>query len=801
MKRTLKTTSLIALLFLLFSGAASAQSKFTISGKITDAENGEELIGATVLVKEKPGIGAITNSYGFYSLTLPEGSYTLIYGFIGFDPVEKSITLNADQKISMELGFSASEMESVVVEAEAENQNVEKVQMSTEELNVEEVKIMPALFGEVDIIKTLTLLPGVQNAGEGTTGLFVRGGANDQNLVLLDDAPVYNASHLLGFFSVFNSDAIKDVQLYKGGIPAQFGGRLSSILDIRMNEGNSKDFEASGGIGTISSRLTVEGPIAKDKASFIVSGRRTYADLFLNFANDPDLRNNQLYFYDFNAKVNYKINDKNRIFLSGYFGRDVLKFDETFGIDWGNTTGTLRWNSVLNDKLFLNTTLIYSDFDYGFEIDNGAGQNFQWESSLRDIQAKLSFDYYLSPKNTLIFGIDNIYHEFTPARIEPINNESIFNAIKLDRNFAFEQAAYIGNEQKVTPKLTLQYGLRWSAYQNVGKGNEYLYGEGQDISDETITDTLRYDNGFNGRNFYHGLEPRLGAKYTIGKTSSVKASYNRTRQYIQSVATNTASLPFDRWIGSSRYLEPQIGDQIAAGYFRNFDDNTYEASVEGYYKWMENQLDVRNGADVLVNNNVEEALAAGRAWSYGAEFMLRKNKGFTTGWVSYTWSKTQRQIDAISQGNAYSPRYDRRHDISLVVTHRFSERLILSGNWVYSTGAAVSFPVARYELEGLIVDYYDDANRNGNRMPDYHRMDLSLTVKGKQRRRWQGSWNFSVYNAYNRYNAFTITFREKTDDDGNGLGEMEAVQQTLFGIIPSVSYNFRFLARRPDIKK
>ncbi|WP_291720982.1 TonB-dependent receptor [Bernardetia sp.] len=782
--------SILLFISTFYSFSAFAQeNRYTLSGKIRDAASGEELIGATVLVEKMPGTGAVANEYGFYSLTLSEGKYRILVSYIGFENQIFEIDLTKDITLNVEMS-EASELKEVVVTAERDaDANITEVQMSTQVLEVEQVKKLPALLGEVDVLRTLTLLPGVQSAGEGTGGLFVRGGANDQNLILLDDAPVYNASHLLGFFSVFNPDAIKDVKLYKGGIPAQYGGRLSSIIDIRMKNGNNKRFIASGGVGTVSSRLTVEAPI-NDKSSFILSGRRTYADQFLRFARDTALRQNQLYFYDFNAKANYEISDKDRIYLSGYFGRDVFKFGEGFGLNWGNSTATLRWNHIFNQKLFLNTTAIYSQFNYGFDIDDGA-QNFTWRSGITDYSIKLDFDYFLNPNNLITFGTENIYHHFNPTEIKPQNDESIFNSFELSDKFAIENAFYVANEQKIAQKLTLQYGLRFSMFQNVGKTEEYEYAEGQPRTDANITDTLRYDS-FESYSFYAGFEPRLAINYLIDKKSSVKASYNRTRQYLQTVSPNTAALPFDRWIPTNKYIEPQLSDQVALGYFRNFDDNKWEASIEGYYKSMQNQIDVRDGEDLLLNDNIEEALAAGDAWSYGLEFYVKKNYGQTTGWISYTLSTTQRQIDEINLGNAYSPRYDRPHNLAIVLAHQFSPRVTLAGNFIYTSGVAVTFPVGRYKVGNQIVDYYEDGARNVDRLPDYHRADISLTIDGKHRRNWKGSWNFSIYNFYNRKNAFSIYFREKQDENEEGTGEYEAVKTTLFGIIPSITYNFTF---------
>jgi hypothetical protein len=792
----------ILLLLLLCSGFGytQAQNKFTISGYIKDARTGEELIGATIYVQEL-GTGATSNAYGFYSLTLPAGKYTLSYSYIGFVNQQKKITLASAQTINMELPEESVQMQEVVVSAQKMDENVTEVKMSRENIKIERIKSMPALFGEVDVLRSLQMLPGIQSAGEGTTGLFVRGGSADQTLMLLDEATVYNASHFLGFFSVFNPDAIKDIELYKGGIPAEFGGRLASIVDVRMKDGNSKNFAASGGIGSISSRLTLEGPIIKDKASYIISGRRTYADLFLKLSPDEAINSNTLYFYDLNAKVNYKINDKNRIFLSGYFGKDVFGFDDVFGLNWGNTTTTFRWNHLFNPKLFLNTTVLFSDFNYGFDINDGA-QNFEWKSDLQEYALKLDFNYFLNPANELRFGSNTMVHRFSPATIKPKNAGSIFESFSLDNKYAVEQAFYVSNNQKISDRFSLQYGLRYSLFQNVGPGRVFQYTPGLPRADSTIADTLNYSR-FEKINFYHGLEPRIGARFLVDQNSSIKASYNRMRQYLQIASNSTAGLPIDRWVPADSYIRPQIGDQVAIGYFRNFKENMFEASVELYYKWMQNQIDFKDGAEILLNNNLEAELLSGKAWAYGSEFMLKKNTGRTTGWVSYTLAKAQRQIEGINNGNPYSPRYDRRHNVSVVLTHEISPRVSLSANWVYTTGSAVTYPQGFYEIESKRIAYYPQ-ERNTSRMPDYHRMDLSLNLAGKKKtgRRWEGSWNFSLYNAYNRKNAFTIQFRDVINgkpgvsefDDNLVINtrEPKAVKTALFGIVPSVTYNFKF---------
>lgn len=777
-----------------------AQEKYTISGYITDAATGEELIGATVGVEELSGTGTATNIYGFYSLTLPPGNYTLHYTYLGYNSQQIQIELNRDLRHNISLSSGEVQLEEVVISGEKPDDNVKEIRMSKEVLKIESIKSMPALFGEVDIFKSVQMLPGVLSAGEGTSGLFVRGGSADQNLILLDESTVYNASHFMGFFSVFNPDAVKNVSLYKGGIPARYGGRISSILDIQMKEGNNKRFGMSGGLGSISSRLTLEGPIVKDKSSYMISGRRTYADLFLKLSPDDNVNSNTLYFYDLNAKANYKFNNKNRIYISGYLGRDVFKFDDTFGLNWGNATGTLRWNHLFNERLFLNTTLLFSNFDYGFDIDDGV-TSFTWDSRLQEYQAKLDFNYYLNPDNTLSFGSNSSLHYFSPAHIEPGDN-SVFTTFSLDNKYAFEQAFYIGNNQKINEKLSFRYGLRYSMFHNIGPGRKFIYADGLPRTDDTIIDSVAYGK-LDPIKFYHGLEPRASVRYLLNEKSSVKASYNRMRQYLQIASNATAGLPIDRWIPADSYIKPLIGDQVALGYFRNFDDNRFETSVEVYYKWMDNLIDFKPQAEILLNNNLETEVFEGRGWAYGAEFSVKKNIGKTTGWFSYTVSKTKRKIPGINGGRAYNAKYDRTHDISLVVSHQLSSRLTLAANWVYTTGAAVSFPEGKYTVDGQTIPYYNDRTRNAYRMPDYHRLDLSATLEGKNKKnkRWQGSWSFSIYNAYARKNAFSIAFREvvngdpsyDADEDGPEVtSEQSAVKMYLFSIIPSVTYNFKF---------
>jgi len=762
---------------------AFAQSRVSISGYIKDGRNGESLIGATLQLEEIKS-GTISNEYGFYSISAPTGTYTLKVSYIGYTTIVQTIQLSERQTLNFELQESDIVLEEVVITEKEASSNVTDLKMSSEKLSIETIRKLPQLFGEVDVVRTMMLLPGVQNAGEGTTGFYVRGGGQDQNLILLDEAPVYNASHFLGFFSVFNSDAIKDVEIYKGGIPAQYGGRLSSLLDIRMKEGNNKKFAVTGGVGTISSRLTIEGPILKDKASFMISGRRTYADVFLKLSPNENQRNNKLYFYDLNTKINLTLNDKNRIYLSGYFGRDKFGFSTVFSLGWGNATGTLRWNHLFNDKLFSNTTAYFSNYDYELKI-GGSVSNFKWTSNLQETGVKQDFTWYVHPKHTLQYGVQGAYRKFLPGKIEPTSDKSIFNTITSDPIYGIETGIYISDKYKLNKRISVDAGLRFSSYYNMGPGTVYQYANNNPRQD-TIGKT-KYSSG-KLINTYAGIEPRIAAMYLLNDVSSIKLNYNRTRQYIQLATNSTSALPTDVWVPSQRYVQPQIADQIAAGYFRNFKQNKFETSMEIYYKWLTNQIDFRDNANVFFNQRIETELLKGIGRAYGSEFMIKKQNGKTTGWISYTLSFTQRQINGINNGNWYYARYDRRHNGNIVITHQLTERWSISGAFIYATGNAVTFPAGRYIYEGNVVPYYTE--RNGFRFPAYHRADISATLEGKNKpnQKWKGSWNFSVYNIYMRKNAFSIFFREKKDNPN----QTEAVMVYLFGIIPSVTYNFKF---------
>lgn len=752
-----------------------AQNKYTISGYIKDASNGEELIGATVYISELQK-GAMTNVYGFYSITVPEGNYTVQYSYIGFNPQEFSIILNESKSRNIELKLNSQQLEEVVIKAQKDDYNIRSTEMGVVKLSPNDISAVPVLFGEKDLLKTLQLMPGVKSSGEGSSGFNVRGGSADQNLILLDEATVYNASHLLGFFSVFNSDAIKDVQLIKGGGPAEYGGRLSSVLDIKMKEGNMKDYSVSGGLGLISSRLNIEGPIVEDKGSFIISGRRTYLDLFLGLSSDESMSNTQLYFYDLNLKANYRINDKNRIFLSGYFGKDVFGFDNMMGIDWGNATGTIRWNHLFNDRLFLNSSLIYSNYTYNINSDIGDNE-LAIKSGISDINLKEDFTYYINPQNTLKFGVNITHHTFIPGEV---SGNDDFNSYDQENDYAYESAVYISDEFSLSEKLKFEYGLRYSLFMVTGPGDIYTYDDNNNIID---TKTYKSNEIIET---YRGFEPRFAANYTLNKTNSIKFAYSRNRQYLHLLSNSTSGTPMDAWIPSSNIVKPEIADQVSLGYFRNFLNNKIETSVEIYYKDMQNQLDYENGADLFLNPYIESQIVSGEGRSYGAEFLIKKNTGKFTGWLSYTYSKTEKRFDEVNDGSWYPTKYDKTHDISIVGMYQFNPKWNVSASWVYNTGNAVTFPSGKYEIEGQTVSYYTE--RNGYRMPDYHRLDIGATYTKQKKKGREASWNFSLYNAYGRENAYTIIFQE-SESDPNAT---EAVQLSLFKWIPSITYNFKF---------
>jgi outer membrane receptor for ferrienterochelin and colicin len=781
----MKQFSILFLLLILSVPGFSAM--VTLSGYLKDKANGEALIGATVYIQALK-TGVITNSYGFYSISVPEGNYAVTFSYIGYQTQVPQIDLNASKQLNVMLEEDTKQLDEVVVTGDKKNRNVENLQMSMEKVQVKLIRKLPSFMGEVDIIKSITLLPGIQNGGEGSSGLYVRGGGPDENLMILDEAPVYNASHLLGFFSVFNSDAIKDVEVFKGGIPAEYGGKASSVIDIRMKDGNSQQLGMSGGIGNISSRLTVEGPIIRDKWSFIVSGRRTYADVLGKAIGIEALQDNQLYFYDLNLKTNLEINAKNRIYLSAYTGDDYFKAGESIYMRWGNLTSTARWNHLFSNKLFSNTSFIFSRYNYALGVPGSTADQFDWTSQISDYNFKEDFSWYLNSKNKLTLGFNAIYHHFEPGAVDA-NAGSYFTDLKLTNYNAIDNSLYVSNEQSIGPKLTLRYGIRYSHFQQIGKGKvrEYLNPDHPD--EKEVTGVKTYRSGELIAPAYHNIEPRLAIKYMLTPESSVKASYNRMAQNLHLISNTNSPTPLDIWLPSNRYIKPLIANQLGLGYFRNFRDNMFETSAEVYYKKMKNVIDYIDGAELFLNEDLETELLRGKGYAYGLELYAKKQEGRLTGWLSYTLSKSMREIPGINNNKAYPSSYDRTHNVSLVTNYELARRLTLSSTWVFSTGNPTSYPIAKYDVQGNTIYYY--ADRNSNRIPDYHRLDLSLNYdfKKNDQRRFKQSLNVSVYNVYARRNAYSVTFRQNEDKPNVS----EATRLSIIGsVIPSVTYNFNF---------
>jgi hypothetical protein len=770
-----------ALVFILWTFSPfllSAQARHTVSGTIRDQSSGETLIGASVVILNHPRSAVLSNSYGFYSLNAAAGKYTIVVSFAGFRPDTLEVSLDKDVIMAVNLSPADAEMQEVVVSANRNNANVTKPLMGVQKLSVNEIKDVPVIFGEKDILKTIQLLPGVQSGGDGSSGFYVRGGSVDQNLILLDEATVYNPTHLLGFFSTFNSDAIKDVTLYKGAIPAEYGGRLASVLDVRMDDGNVKDYGVSGGLGLISSRLNVEGPIEKDDGSFIVSARRTYADLFLKLSKDTNTNRSSLYFYDINAKANYKLGDKDHIYLSGYFGKDNLGLGNTFGLDYGNSTGTFRWNHIFNSRLFSNTSLIYSKYNYNVSVNSG-NNNIGITSFVRDYHLKEDMQYFLNSDNKVNFGVEVIQHTTSPGVISASGTSS-FNPLALEQRYSLESAAYIDHDLSLSDKVNIDYGLRAGLFTVFGPGSFYTY----DSSGNAI-DTATYGSGQVVKNYFN-LEPRFSMSYRLTDNSSIKFAYTRTIQNLHLLSNSTSSNPTDVWIPSSNNVKPEIADQVSTGYFRNADNNAYEFSAEVYYRYMQNQIDYKNGAQLIANEYVESQLIYGIGRAYGLELFAKKKVGRMTGWVSYTLSRTERRFGQVNDDSWYPANQDRTHDLSVVGIYKLSKKWTLSGDFVYYTGNAVTWPSGKYEVDGQVAFLY--TKRNGYRMPPYNRLDLSATLQGKKTKKFDSNWNFSLYNAYGRENPYSISFEQDPGDPA----KTQAVQYALFRWVPSVTYNFKF---------
>ncbi|WP_452232653.1 TonB-dependent receptor [Lacinutrix sp. MEBiC02595] len=789
-----KKQKLLFFLCFLTISFLSAQEKFTFSGTIQEATSNETLISVNIIIPELQ-TGTTTNEYGFYSITLPKGNYKVIISYIGFADVVETINLSQDISKNYSLVETTQNLDEVVIKENVERLNIKKPQMSVNALSSSTIKQIPAILGEPDVIKAITMLPGVTTAGEGASGFNVRGGAADQNLILLDEATIYNSSHLFGFFSVFNPDAIKDLKLYKGGIPARYGGRVSSVLDIYQKEGNSNSFHANGGIGIVSSRLLIEGPIKKEKASFLLGGRSSYAHLFLPLF-DVD---SKAYFYDLNTKISYKINKNNNVYLSGYFGRDVFSLSDSFKNTYGNSVLNFRWNHLFSNKLFSNASLIYSDYYYGLDL-NFVG--FKWNSGIRNFNFKYDLKHYLNDKIKLQYGLNSIYHKFNPGEIEPAGTSSGINPRKLIDKYAFENAIYIDAEHKLSDKLTASYGLRYSSFLRLGQkelnvyenDNPILFNEELQIYEKANPIGTETASKSDVLESFGNLEPRLALAYQLNPNSSIKASYNRLSQYLHLLSNTSSPTPLDVWTPSGKYAKPQLLDQVAIGYFKNFNDKIFSLEVESFYKKVKNRIDYIDGADLIANDAIEQVILNGKARAYGLEILFRKNEGRFKGWFAYTLSKSEQQTPGrtavetgINNGNWYNTPYDKTHDVSITGSYDLNEKWTLNANFLLQSGQPVTYPNGQYEYNGVTIPSY--TNRNEFRLPTYHRLDISAnyTPKPDKQKGWQSYWVFGVYNMYNKRNAASISFRENVDTGAN-----EAVRLSIFGIVPSVSYNFKF---------
>ncbi len=781
-------------LFLLIINAVYAQEKFTLSGTISDVSSNETLIGANIYIKEADA-ATTTNEYGFFSLSLPEGTYTVEISYVSFGTITETVTLNQNIRKNYGLEPTSQQLEEVVISADKPRANIKKPEMSVNKLTAQEIKKMPVVLGEVDVLKSLLTLPGVTNAGEGSSGFNVRGGAAAQNLILLDEAIIFNSSHLFGFFSVFNADAIKGLKLYKGGIPARYGGRVSSVLDIYQKEGNSNEFHMTGGIGVISSRLLAEGPIVKDRGSFLIGGRASYAHLFLKLTDNE----NSAYFYDLNAKLSYKLNDNNNLYLSGYFGRDLFDISDSFNNTYGNTFVNLRWNHLFTERLFSNMSMIYSDYYYGLKLDF---VGLDWDSGIQNYNFKYDLKHYISDKFELNYGANAIYYDFNPGTLRPSDENSTVNPDQLDKKYAFEPSLYIDAEHELTENLTVSYGIRYSMFYRLGAQDINLYANNQPV---VFNDELKiyekaepigeqhYGSGKTIADF-NNFEPRAAVAYKLDDNQSIKASYNRMAQYLHLISNTSSPTPLDVWAPSGNYIKPQVLDQVALGYFRNFKENAYSLETEVFYKKVKNRIDYIDGADLIANNAIEQVVLNGRARSYGLEVLFRKNTGKLSGWISYTLSRAEQQTKGrapnetgINNGDWYLSGYDKLHNLSVTGSYELSPKWSFGAIFALQSGQPVTYPNGQYQYGDIIIPSY--GGRNESRVPAYHHLDVSATYtpKPEKKKGWQGEWVFSIYNLYNRMNAASITFRQNEDTGAN-----EAVRLSIFGIIPSVTYNFKF---------
>lgn len=769
---------LLVLAALLQPANALAQVKYVVSGTIKDARTGETLIGATITTLATNQKGVTSNDFGFYSITLPEGDHTLQISYVGYKTITQKISLHQNLVLDQSLGTDVVLNEVVIKDVSGANDHISNPQMGLNKLDVNLMNNVPVLLGEKDILKTIQLLPGVKSTGDANTGYYVRGGGADQNLILLDGAQVYNATHLFGFFSIFNSDAIKDVSLYKGGMPASYGGRLSSVLDVKMDEGNNQDYHFEGGVGLISSRLKAEGPLVKGKSSFMISARRTYADVFLKLSGDSSLKGSSLYFYDLNAKLNYQLDNKNTLYLSGYYGKDNIGLKDNFNTNWGNTTASFRWNHIYSSKLFANTSVIYSNYNY---IINNYSENnvFNLAARIKDFSVKDDFTWFANGSNKVSFGIDFTNHHLVPGNIKSTPT-AIYNSTQLEDRSAYEIAAYMADELRIGRKFNLVYGARLNLFTLRGPGTFYTYD-----ANGNVNSTTNYGSGESVKD-YLNLEPRITASYTINDQNSVKASYNHNSQNIHLLSNSTAALPTDIYVLSSNNIKPGIADQVSLGYYRNAGKNMFEMSGEVYYKWLGNQIDYKNNAQLLANQNVESQLLYGTGRAYGVELYLKKKYGRLNGWIGYTLSRVENKFNEINNGAYFPARQDRTHDISLVSIYQLKPRVTVSAVFVYGTGNAVTFPDGKYKVGGVTTYFY--SARNSYRLPSDNRLDVGITFDGKPHKKYHSGWTFGVYNVYNRKNPYSVVFRDTHDNPPR----TEAVETSLFGIIPSVTWNFKF---------
>lgn len=796
----IKKTIFIFLLILTCISYTKAQ-KNTLSGYINDSSNGESLIGATVSIKSL-NLGTSTNAYGFYSISLKPGKYKMTYSYIGYNSIEIDIDLTSDYKKNIELNASNVQINDVIVRAERKDKNVSSVQMSVERVSIATVKKMPHFLGEVDIIKTLQMLPGVSTVGEGSTGFNVRGSATDHNLILLDEAPVYNSSHLFGFFSVFNGDAVKDFELYKGGIPSKYGGRLASVLEVRQKEGNMKRFSGSGGLGIVSSRLTIEAPIIKNKTSFMIAGRRSYADLFMRL--NKKNKDNSAYFYDLNLKINHKFNDNNRLYASMYLGDDVFNFGKDFNSRWGNKTASIRWNHLFNNKTFSNFAAIYSKFDYALGIPEGIFA-FEWKSAIENYILKADLIHYFTPESKLRFGASSTYYIFNPGVFNPLG-KSILKHEQLEKNYSLETAAYIDIENDIASRLKLRYGFRVSNFSALGGSTVNNYEENKPLDVSNIKSKVKYAKNKIVKNYLF-FEPRLSLQYALSDNKSIKMSYNRTTQSIHKISNTTSATPVDIWVSANKNISPATADQIALGYFQNILSDKIEFSLEGYYKKMSNLVEYKNGAQLILNKNIETELLKAEGRAYGLEFTIRKKEGKLTGWIAYTLSKAETKVESqrnketgkiypsteINNGEYFPTNYDKTHDFKVVANYDMSKRWSVSANFIYATGRPISYPSAKYTFQGETYLHY--SKRNSFRIPSYHRLDIAFNYKCKKRKEnqnWQGSWNFGLTNVYGRKNAYSISI-DTSSDTYKSETKLKAKQLSIIGMpIPTVTYNFTF---------